>query len=76
MIVTERGIAVNPLRPELEERMKSSRLPVVPIEKLRDEAYRISGKPEEPEFTDKIIGVVEYRDGTVIDVVRQIASGS
>jgi len=76
VIVTERGIAVNPLRPELEERMKSSRLPVVPIEKLRDEAYRISGKPEEPEFTDKIIGVVEYRDGTVIDVVRQIASGS
>lgn len=76
VVVTERGIAVNPMRPELTDRLKASRLPVVPIEKLRDEACRISGKPEEPKFTDKIIGVVEYRDGTVIDVVRQVVSGS
>lgn len=24
------------------------------------------------EYTDRIIGVIEYRDGSVIDVVRQI----
>ena len=27
---------------------------------------------EHPEFTDRIVGVVEYRDGTVTDVIRQV----
>ncbi len=72
VVVTERGIAVNPQRAELEVTLKRAGLPVVNIHDLKNEAYRISGKPEDPEFKDKIIGVVEYRDGTVIDVIREI----
>lgn len=72
VLVTERGIAVNPNRPELESSLKNAGLPVVSIHDLKNEAYRISGKPKDPEFTDKIIGVVEYRDGTVIDVIREV----
>jgi citrate lyase subunit alpha/citrate CoA-transferase len=72
-VVTERGIAVNPKRTELEQELVNAGLPVVNIHDLKNEAYRISGKPEEPEFTDRIAAVVEYRDGTVIDVVREVA---
>ncbi|RLF40827.1 MAG: hypothetical protein DRN21_01360, partial [Thermoplasmata archaeon] len=30
------------------------------------------GKPESPQCTDDIIAIVEYRDGTVLDVVRKV----
>jgi citrate lyase subunit alpha / citrate CoA-transferase len=71
VLVTERGIAVNPLRPELAEILKEARLPVVEIEELRDTTYKTCGKPKRPAFEDRIIAVQEYRDGTIIDVVRQ-----
>ena len=28
--------------------------------------------PEPIEFGDKIVGLIEYRDGTIIDVIRQV----
>jgi citrate lyase subunit alpha/citrate CoA-transferase len=31
----------------------------------------MTGKPREIEFTDEVVAVIEYRDGTVIDVVRK-----
>jgi citrate lyase subunit alpha/citrate CoA-transferase len=72
VLVTERGIAVNPLRKDLEERLRSSGLPVMSIEKLKDIAEEMTGKPEKIELVDRIVGVVEYRDGTVIDVIRRV----
>jgi len=72
VVVTERGISVNPKRPELEKNLKKAGLPIVNIHDLKNEAYSITGTPEDPEFLDKIIGVVEYRDGTVLDVIRQV----
>ena len=44
----------------------------VSIEYLRDLAYSMTGVPKEIETTDKVTCIVEYRDGTVIDVIRQI----
>ena len=41
------------------------------IEDLYKQAVRLTGVPDEIEMTDQIIGVVEYRDGTVIDVIRR-----
>jgi citrate lyase subunit alpha / citrate CoA-transferase len=72
VIVTERGIAINPLRKDLLEKAKHSNLPVKSIHELKDEAERICGKPEKPIFSDKVVAVVKWVDGTVIDVVRQI----
>src|SRR6056297_337071 len=72
VVVTERGIAVNPKHPELENNLKNAGLHVVNIHDLKNEAYSITGTPEDPEFLEKIIGVVEYRDGTVLDVIRQV----
>ena len=46
VIVTERGIAINPLREDLMEKVKGSDLPVRSIEDLLHEAEKICGKPE------------------------------
>jgi citrate lyase subunit alpha/citrate CoA-transferase len=72
VIVTERGIAINPLRTDLIEKTKDSGLPIKSIQQLKDEAERICGKPEKPRFTDKIVAAIKWVDGTVIDVVREL----
>ena len=51
--------------------MKDVELPFKPIEELRDMAYAMAGEPDPVQFEDRIVGVIEARDGTVIDVVRQ-----
>jgi citrate lyase subunit alpha/citrate CoA-transferase len=72
VVVTERGIAINPRRQDLLDRLKHSKLPIVPIEKLYKMALEITGPPEKPTFADRIVALIEFRDGTVIDVVRQL----
>ena len=72
VIITEYGMAVNPRRPEVEEDLKRAGLPVMDVQDLRKKAYSITGKPAEPVFEDKIIGLIEYRDGSIIDVVRKV----
>jgi citrate lyase subunit alpha/citrate CoA-transferase len=72
VVVTERGIAINPRRRDLLEKVKGSGLPVRSIEELREEAVSICGIPDKPQFTDKIVAVVKWVDGTVLDVVRQV----
>ncbi len=71
VIVTERGIAVNPRRSDLLEKLKHSPLPLMTIQDLQQQAYDLSGKPAEVPVSDEIVGVVEYRDGTIIDVIRK-----
>ena len=72
VLVTDHGIAVNPNRPEVEQRLREAGLPVVTIEQLYQRALEISGEPAAIDFLDKVVGVVRYRDGTVIDLVHQI----
>ncbi|HEY1846450.1 MAG TPA: citrate lyase subunit alpha [Buttiauxella sp.] len=72
ILVTDHGIAVNPARPELAERLLEAGIKVVSIEWLRERAETLTGKPQPIEFTDRTIAVVRYRDGSVIDVVRQV----
>ena len=71
----------------IEKKLKAARLdlsatealtalksvPVVDIDQLREEAGRRAGSPRrKPEAAGgRVVAVVEYRDGTVIDVVRQ-----
>jgi citrate lyase subunit alpha/citrate CoA-transferase len=72
VLVTDHGIAVNPMRQDLIDRLKEARVPTKTIEELRDIAYGITGKPRKPEFTDKIVALIEYRDGTLIDILREV----
>ncbi|EII7450614.1 citrate lyase subunit alpha [Salmonella enterica subsp. enterica serovar Newport] len=72
VLVTDHGIAVNPARPEIRERLEKAGLNVVAIEALYQRAISLTGVPKPIEFTDKIVGVIRYRDGSVIDVVHQV----
>ncbi|WP_425060424.1 Citrate lyase alpha chain [Sporomusa carbonis] len=72
VLVTERGIAVNPHRPDLYEKFQAAGLPLKSAEELKALAEKIAGRPESITTRDKVVAVVEYRDGTVIDVVRQV----
>lgn len=72
VIVTERGIAINPLRKDLLEKMKHSTLPIKTIQELKMEAEKICGKPEKPTLGDEIVAVIKWVDGTIIDSVRKI----
>lgn len=72
VLVTDYGVAVNPLRQDLIESLSKTDLPLVSIEELRDIAYRIVGEPADIEFEDQVVALVEYRDGTLIDVIRKI----
>lgn len=71
VIVTERGIAVNPLRQDLIEKLKATNLPIMTIEELKALAEKMTGTPKAIELSDEIVAVVEYRDGTVIDVIKK-----
>jgi len=73
--VTEAGIALNPNHRNyqmIKEDLDAAGIKTVSIEYLRDLAYSMTGVPKEIETTDKVTCIVEYRDGTVIDVIRQI----
>jgi len=69
VLVTERGVAVNPQRKELMDSLKDAKLPVMDIEELKAAAEKIAGKPREISFTDQVVGIVEYRDGSIIDKI-------
>lgn len=72
VIVTERGIAINPKRKDLLEQMKNSDLPIKPIEQIMNEVHEITGVPDKPKLGDKPIAVIEWRDGTIIDTVMEV----
>lgn len=71
LLVTERGIAVNPRRKDLLEKLQATNLPVMTIEELKELAEKMTGEPKPIELSNEVVVVVEYRDGTVIDVVRK-----
>jgi citrate lyase subunit alpha/citrate CoA-transferase len=72
VIVTERGIAVNPAREDLLEKVRGSGLPLRSLAELKAEAERICGKPESPRFTENPVAVVKWVDGTLLDTVWQV----
>ena len=71
-VVTDKGIAINPRRTDLIEKLKGSDLPLVDIHDLYDLGQELRAIKETPDYGDRIVAVAEYRDGTVIDVVRQV----
>ncbi len=72
VLVTDYGIAVNPLRPDLIKCLDDAKIPHVSIESLQQKAYSLVGTPDDLEWEDNVVAVLEARDGTILDVVRQI----
>lgn len=74
VVVTERGIAINPRRTDLLEAVKDSDLPIRTIQEIKEEVEGIiGGKPQPPKITDNPVAVIKWVDGTVIDTVWQVA---
>ncbi len=72
VVVTERGIAVNPQRQDLLDAVAASDLPIRPIEDLKAELDRICGVPAAIERTEDPVAVVKWVDGTIIDTVWRV----
>lgn len=72
VLVTDYGIAVNPLRPDLIKCLDEAGIPHKTIEELKEKAYSLVGTPDNLEWEDKVVAIVEARDGTILDVVRKI----
>ena len=73
VIITERGIAINPKRIDLIKATKKSDLPIRRIEEIKEEVDSLVGAPlEKPNFTDEIVGIVKWVDGTILDSIFKI----
>jgi citrate lyase subunit alpha / citrate CoA-transferase len=73
VVVTERGIAINPARQDLVDAVKGSRLPIRSLEDIKLEMERIcGGKPEKPRRGSRPVAVVKWVDGTALDTVWQV----
>lgn len=73
VVVTDYGVAINPARQDLIDIMKDvDGIPSAPSKNSATPLYAIAGEPEPVQFGDKIVGIIESRDGTVMDVVRQV----
>ena len=72
VVITDYGVAINPRRQDLIAATKKAGLPFKTISELRDMAYEIVGEPEPVQFEDRVVGIIEARDGTIIDVVRAV----
>ena len=72
VVVTDYGIAVNPMRRDLVACLDAAGIAHTTIEALQEKAYSLVGTPDELEWEDRVIAVLEARDGTILDVVRKI----
>jgi citrate lyase subunit alpha/citrate CoA-transferase len=72
VLVTEYGIAVNPKRSDIAKCLDESGIKHVNIEELKNRAYELVGRPDDLEWEDQVVAMVEARDGSLLDVVRKI----
>lgn len=69
VVVTERGIAINPLRSDLLDAARGVGLPLRSLEQLKQEADRLCGVPNPICLSDQLVGLVGWVDGTLLDAV-------
>ena len=73
VLVTERGIAINPKHKELIDKLKEeTNLKIMDIHELKKIADFYTGIPEKREKSDQIVAVSEYRDGTILDAIYKV----
>ena len=72
VVVTERGAAVNPRRQDLARLLEERGILVRDIREIKEEIEALVGRPAPLPGSGRVVAVNEYRDGTVIDLVRQV----
>jgi citrate lyase subunit alpha / citrate CoA-transferase len=71
-IVTERGIAINPNRKDLLNKLKNSTLKILTLNELYQKAVDIAGKPKLFKHKNRVVGLVRYRDGSILDSIYEV----
>ncbi|MGA9753482.1 MAG: citrate lyase subunit alpha [Acidobacteriota bacterium] len=73
VVVTERGIAINPRRHDLLEAVEGKGLPIRDIRDIQREVDQMcGGKPRPPRRGREAVAVVKWVDGTVVDSVWKV----
>ncbi|GAM64832.1 citrate lyase alpha chain [Vibrio ishigakensis] len=73
VLVTDHGIAVNPAREEVKARLEAQGIQTFDIKALQQRAELLVGTPAPIAYTDKIVANVRYRDGSMLDQIKQVA---
>ena len=72
-IVTDQGIAINPKRTDLLEKLEGNAdVKIVSIESLKEMADKQTGGPPELDFGDEVIGITKWRNGELLDVIYRV----
>lgn len=71
VVVTDYGVIVNPNRLDLIKKFEDANIKLITMREVRELATKLLGTPKEIQFSDEIVAVVEYRDGSIIDVIRK-----
>lgn len=76
VVITERGVAINPRRKDLLDAVKNSSLPIKTIRELQREVYDIcGGSTAEPVLNrERVVAIVKWVDGTVLDSVYEVVA--
>ena len=72
VLVTQGGIAVNPARADLREKLANAGLPVVDIRELKERTERITGTPRPIVRGDRVVAEVISREGQLLDRIYQV----
>lgn len=73
VVITERGIAINPRREDLRQALAQSSLPLRSLQEVQQEVYAICGVPAKPALNhEQPIAVVKWVDGTVLDTIFRV----
>ncbi len=72
VLVTQGGIAVNPAKTELRDRLVAAGLPVVDIHELKEKAERITGVPQKLPKGDRVVAEVISRYGDLQDQIYSV----
>lgn len=72
ILVTDHGVAVNPNSEKIKRNLVEAGVTVMTIGELQQRAELLTGKAKPIEYLEKIVAYIRYRDGSVIDVIRQV----
>jgi len=74
VVVTERGVAINPRRRDLLRRLAKTSLPLRSLREIQKEVHALcGGAPAQPKVDrQQVIAAVKWVDGTVLDSVFRV----
>ncbi len=72
VLVTQKGVAVNPRQKELAQRLRDAGLPVCGIDELKARAEALTGVPRPIARGDRPVAEVLYRDGSHLDTIYNV----